>query len=291
MNPVLIEIKQDRPGFNRFIGSWVLVGDINMVVDVGPSNSVNRLIESLMAMEIDRVDYILITHIHIDHAGGLGHLLDHFPMAKAICHEKGIRHLADPSKLWAGSLKTLGEVAESYGPLKPAKQEMLIPHTEANIKDMKVIETPGHAPHHISFSYQGSLFAGEAAGNYCTLSGKEYLRPATPPIFLLEECLSSVDKLLALEEMPMYYGHFGMGESSHRLLKRFRDQLLRWNDMVKEEIAAGDSNLPERCLESLLKKDPDLETFALMDPDTQMRERFFLSNSVRGYLGYLKENN
>jgi len=290
MNPVLIEVKQDRPGFNGFIGSWACVGDINMVVDVGPSNSVNRLIESLIAMKIDRVDYILITHIHIDHAGGLGHLLDHFPMARAICHEKGIRHLVDPSRLWAGSLKTLGEVAESYGPLKPVKQERLIPHTEADIKDIKIIETPGHAPHHISFSYGGDLFAGEAAGNYCAISGKEYLRPATPPIFLLEECLRSVDKLLALEEMPMFYGHFGNVESSYRLLKRFRHQLLRWNDIIKEEITIGDSNLSERCLESLLEKDPDLKTFELMDSDTQMRERFFLANSVRGYLGYLKEN-
>jgi len=289
MNPVLREIKQDRPGFNNFIGSWVYVGDINFVVDVGPSSSVSRLIDSIKAMKIDRIDYILITHIHIDHAGGLAHILDHFPMAKAICHEKGIKHLVDPSRLWSGSLKTLGEVAESYGPLKPVKKERLIPHTEADIKDIKIIETPGHAPHHISFSYGGDLFAGEAAGNYCTISGKEYLRPATPPIFLLEECLSSVDKLLAMEEMPMYYGHFGMVESSHQLLKRFRHQLLRWHDIIKEEITAGDSNLPERCLESLLEKDPDLKTFHFMDADTQMRERFFLSNSVRGYLGYLKE--
>ena len=159
-----------------------------------------------------------------------------------------------------------------------------------DIKDIKIIETPGHAPHHISFSYGGDLFAGEAAGNYCTISGKEYLRPATPPIFLLEECLGSVDKLLALEDQPMYYGHFGKVESSHRLLKRFRHQLLRWNDIIKEEITKGDSNLSERCLESLLEKDPDLKTFEFMAPDTQMRERFFLSNSVRGYLGYLKEN-
>ena len=89
----LIEIKQKLPGFNQFIGSWLYRGDITFVVDVGPANSVFRLIDALTEMKIETIDYIFLTHIHIDHSGGLARFLEHFPMAKVICHEKGIKHL------------------------------------------------------------------------------------------------------------------------------------------------------------------------------------------------------
>ena len=100
----------------------------------------------------------------------------------------------------------------------------------------------------------------------------------------------SVDTLLALEDQPMYYGHFGSVESSHQFLQRFRDQLLRWREIIEEEMSAEKSDLLERCVERLLEKDQDLETFPLMEPDIQERERFFLTNSVRGYVGFLKDN-
>lgn len=290
MDPLLIEIKQERPGFNGFIGSWLYQSDNTIIVDVGPSNSVNHLIGSLTAMNVDRIDFVFLTHIHIDHAGGLAELLDHFPMARAICHNKGIRHLVDPSRLWSGSLNALGEVAESYGPMSPIEPERLIPHTEADLKDLNIIETPGHAPHHLSFNYQGQFFVGEAGGNYFPLPGKDYLRPATPPVFLPTEFLKSVDALIALEDQPMYYGHFGRVESSRQFLQRFRDQLLRWREIIEEEVSKEKPDLVESCVESLLEKDQDLKNFPLLEPDIQERERFFLSNSVRGYVGFLKDN-
>ena len=288
MNPILIEIKQTKPGFNSFINSWVCKGDPNIVIDVGPANSANHLVESLRAMDMDRVDYILITHIHLDHAGGLAYFLEQYPMATVIVHAKGVKHLIDPSKLWAGSRKALGETAEFYGELKPVKQERLIPHTEAVLNNLEIIETPGHAPHHLSFCYQGALFAGEACGNYFAFHGQEYMRPATPPIFFLEECLTSVERLLAVEDQPMCYAHFGSVESSHRSLRKSRDQLLRWENIIKEVMSEGQPHLLKRCEERLLEKDPDLRAFWAMAPDFQERERFFLANSIRGYTGFLE---
>ncbi|MDY7039082.1 MAG: MBL fold metallo-hydrolase [Thermodesulfobacteriota bacterium] len=290
MHPILIEIKQERPGFDHFIGSWVYPGELKIVVDVGPANSVNHLIASLRAMGIDRVDYILLTHIHIDHAGGLADFLDHFPSARVICHNNGIRHLFDPSRLWAGSRKALGDVAETYGPIKPVKQEKLIPHTEANIKDLEIIETPGHAPHHISFHYKGNLFAGEAGGNYFTIHDREYLRPATPPIFFFKDCLKSIEQLMALEDQTIYYAHFGSAVASKQFLKRFRDQLQRWKEIISKEIDTDSSQLITRCVDRLLEEDPELSAFEFMGPDTQERERFFIANSIRGYVGYLGNN-
>jgi glyoxylase-like metal-dependent hydrolase (beta-lactamase superfamily II) len=284
----LIEIKQRIPGFDHFIGSWVYRGDINFVVDVGPANSVSELTKALWQMKIERVDYVLLTHIHIDHAGGLGQFLEHFPMARVVCHDKGIRHLVDPSKLWEGSRQVLGEIAEAFGPFRPVKEEMCIPHTQAAIEDLDVIETPGHAPHHLSFSYHENLFAGEAGGNYYSVQGMDYLRPATPPRFYLKVFLETIDRLMALKEQRICYAHFGDAPDSTRMLKRFRAQILRWKEVVQKEIAGGSDHLLTRCVDRLLKEDPDLKAFELMDPDMQDRERFFMANSVRGYVEFLQ---
>ena len=285
---MLIEIKQEIPGFDKFIGSWVYRGDINLVVDVGPANSVGRLIETLEEMNIKRVDYVLVTHIHIDHAGGLGGFLEHFPKARVVCHEKGIRHLVDPSRLWEGSRQVLKEIAEAYGCPQAVKEEMCIPHAQARIKNLAVIETPGHAPHHLSFSYGGNLFAGEAGGNYFSVLDTDYMRPATPPRFFLKNFLESVDRLMALEDQHICYAHFGDAQNSRRMLKRFRAQIFRWKEVIQKEMSAGSDDLMRRCVNSLLEKDPDLKAFKLMEPDTQKRERFFVANSVRGYIEFLQ---
>jgi glyoxylase-like metal-dependent hydrolase (beta-lactamase superfamily II) len=289
MNPILIELMPDVPGFDHFIGSWVCTGRQNVLVDVGPSNAAARLVTGLKTMGVERVDTVLLTHIHIDHAGGLGTLMEHYPMAKIICHEMGIRHLVDPDKLWAGSRKVLGRVAETYGPLKPLDREVLVSHRDAQIEGLEIIETPGHAPHHLSFCYQGILFPGEAGGNYFSSGDTDYMRPATPPVFFLETSLNSVDRLLSLGDMPIFYPHFGRAERAELLLKRHREQLLRWEEIISQEAGAGESQLVERCLDRLLGVDTELRAFAAMTTETRERERYFMTNSIAGFLGYLKE--
>jgi glyoxylase-like metal-dependent hydrolase (beta-lactamase superfamily II) len=239
------------------------------------------------------VDYVFLTHLHIDHCGGLAELLDHYPMARVICHENGIDYLTDPSKLWKGSLAVLGEIAEAYGPPKPVARDRLIPHTENDLRDLMVIETPGHAAHHLSFSYSNQLFVGEAGGNYLVIEDMEYLRPATPPRFFFDVCVKSIDTLLAIDDQPMCYAHFGGADSSHRLLRTFRDQLMRWKRIIRESTAGrlhGDDDLVRRCIDTLLEQDPDLRAFERMDPDTQKRERFFMANAVNGFIGFFREN-
>ena len=287
----LIEIKQALPGYGRFIGSWLYRGEVNVVVDVGPARSGRRFIESLVQLGVDRVDYILLTHIHIDHAGALAECLEHFPMARVICHNKGAPHLIDPSKLWDGSLKVLKEVAEAYGQPKPVREGVFVSHTGPSpLQGLSVIETPGHAPHHLSFSFKGHLFAGEAGGNYYATKDWDYLRPATPPRFLMEVFLASLDKLLALEDQHMCYAHFGEALSSHEMLPRFRGQILRWHDVIQEEMSRGLDDLLKRCVDRLLAEDIDLKAFQYMDPDMRDRERFFISNSVRGFIDFLRSD-
>jgi glyoxylase-like metal-dependent hydrolase (beta-lactamase superfamily II) len=291
MNDRLIEIRQDTPGFNPFFGSWICQDDLNVIVDVGPANTADRLIRSLSLLHLARVDYILITHIHLDHAGALARILEEFPMARAICHSDAIRHLIDPEKLWAGSLKVLGDVARAYGPPRSVPREKLIPHTQADLKDLQVIETPGHALHHLSYSYRERLYAGEAAGNYLELEGRDYLRPATPPRFFLDVFLKSLDLLTALKDQPIRYAHFGKARSSHKMLSRFRDQLSHWERIIGESVryGGGTEAIITRSIELLLEKDPNLAAFHSMDAKVQDRERMFIINSIRGFIGFFNE--
>lgn len=288
MKTRLIEIKQDDPGFNQFFGSWVCKDDLTFIVDAGPASSAQRLIDGLHSAGINRIDYILITHIHIDHCGALADVLEEFPMAKAVCHAKGLKHIIEPENLWKGSLNVLGETAIMFGRPGPVPKERLIAHTEAAINDLMVIETPGHASHHLSFSYKNMLFAGEAGGNYFLLNNKEYLRPATPPRFFFDIFINSVDKLLDLNDQPIYYAHFGKAESSHRLLNRFRKQLFFWKKILGEEFQKGGDDILNRCIDLLLAKDSNLDVFNQMNSNAQRRERVFIGNAVKGFLGYFK---
>jgi glyoxylase-like metal-dependent hydrolase (beta-lactamase superfamily II) len=224
----------------------------------------------------------------MDHAGGLAEFLDHFPMATAVCHGKAIPHLVDPAKLWQGSRKTLGDLAETYGPIRPVSRDRLLPHTEAEAQGIPVIETPGHAVHHLSFMLRENLFAGEAGGIYVTGPGWEYLRPATPPVFFLKQFIESIERLLSLQDLHLCYAHFGEAVSSHSMLKRERAQLLLWERVIRE-VLTGDDPLPvESCMTRLLARDPELRAFHAMSLQEQERERFFMGNSIKGYLGYLQ---
>jgi glyoxylase-like metal-dependent hydrolase (beta-lactamase superfamily II) len=288
MRETLVEIKQNMPGFDHFFASWIYQDDVNIVVDVGPANTAMQLTESLNSLGLDRVDYVLLTHLHIDHCGGLAELLDHYPMARVICHGNGLKYLSDPSKLWKGSLAVLGELAEAYGPPQPVAKERLIPHTASELKDLVVIETPGHAAHHLSFCYRNRLLVGEAGGNYLIVEGTEYLRPATPPRFFFDACLKSVDTLLSMEDQPICYAHFDRAESSHRLLRSFRNQLIFWKSTIYEQMLKGNKDLIKRCVDTLLEQDPNLRAFEKMDPDTQKREEFFMTNGIKGFIGFLQ---
>lgn len=291
MRETFLPIKQDIPGFNPFFGSWVCQGELNMVVDVGPANTAGRLVDSLTLMGLERLDYVLLTHIHIDHGGALADVLRCYPEARVICHNKGIPHLVDPSKLYEGSMKVLGDLARTYGSPGPIAEDRLVPHTECRVAGLEVIETPGHALHHLSFTYQKKLYAGEAAGNYFIVGNQEYLRPATPPRFFLDVFMKSVDRLLALEDQPIRYAHVAGAQNAHRLLMKFREQLVFWESVIGESVTSGGQkkDIIRDCVDQLLRNDPNLAAFENMDIDTQKRERTFMANAVNGFVGFFEE--
>ncbi len=286
----LIPLDQKLTGYFSFIGAWLYQGEKTFLVDVGPTATIPTLFKALETLGVQKLDAILLTHIHLDHAGGIGHVAAQYPDAPIVCHKSGLKHLADPGRLWEGSLKTLGDTARAYEPMQPVPESRLNDAENFKAHGLEAFMTPGHASHHVSYLYDSCLFAGEAGGVMIKLpDNKFYLRPATPPRFFFETNVQSVDVLLGVSNEIMCYGHYGAVKNSQELLKAHRQQLFTWLDIIQKQAEKNDENdLVERCIETLLKEDPLLAAWDRIDHDIQERELFFLNNSVRGFLGYLE---
>lgn len=288
----LIDLDQEElVGHRRFLSCWLHRGtDFPFVVDPGPASSVPALVEELRGAGISSLDAILLTHIHIDHAGGTGALLRAFPEARVYCHGSGRRHLVDPSRLWEGSRAVLGGVADVYGEPAPVPAGNLIDEKSLERIGCVPVPTPGHAPHHVSFLFGDALLAGEAVGTHVPLPDRLYLRPATPPRFFLEEAVASIERLLALDPAPerILFAHYGERKEAADLLAAGRDQLRLWTATVEELASRSTEDLEERAHRTLLERDPLYAPFPDLDEDIRRRERLYAGHTVQGMLGYLR---
>ncbi len=281
----LVCIDLDQPeleGFRRFISSWLCVTDrCTVVVDPGPLSTIPRLVAELRRHGVDRIDYILLTHIHIDHAGGAGALLREFPGAVVICHPEGVRHLIAPEKLWEGSRKVLGQLAEAYGEIVAVPAESILFSEDIGDGEIRAFLTPGHAQHHCCYQVDDLLFGGEVAGVRCELPGDAiFMRPATPPRFILEVALDSIDRMIAQAPRRLVFAHYGLVETAVEHLTIAREQLLLW---VRTVAAVRDEALVAR-LEEI---DTHYRNFSLLPADIAARERYFLGNTLKGMAEYV----
>jgi glyoxylase-like metal-dependent hydrolase (beta-lactamase superfamily II) len=285
----LIELIPPLPGFDQFIGAWLYKGEIVFLVDVGPAVTLPLLLQALASLQVTQIDYIFLTHIHMDHAGGVGHLSAKFPQTPIVCHANGVSHLVDPSRLWAGSLKTLGDTASVYGPMNAVPERLLVAADQFDSDVVTPVLTPGHSPHHVSYLTPDYLFVGEAGGVCIELpDGRSWLRPATPPQHILTTSLSSIDALEVISPDTICYGHFGIRYEAGHYLSRHRNQLLLWEQVISEKIKGSrPEDLIDNCLTHLLVKDPELTGYGALTPAQQKRETFFLINSIKGFVGYL----
>jgi glyoxylase-like metal-dependent hydrolase (beta-lactamase superfamily II) len=284
----LIGLEQEIKSFGIFIGSWVYDGKEKFLVDVGPRASVDQLLEGLESLKISRLDFIFLTHIHIDHAGGTGVLVKRFPQAKVICHESGIPHMIRPQKLWEGGKKALGDLALKYGEIEPVPENRLLSPDGFKKEGFQIIKTPGHSPHHCALIYKGYLFAGDAGGIYVDLKDESYLRPATPPRFMFEEAVESIDRLLEIDIREICYTHFGIHPDAKGMLRNYRKQLYLWRDVVAEQMKdLGEQDLVERCIPVLLERDDLFKSFKYLTEEEKGRERYFIKTCIQGISEYI----
>lgn len=287
----LVCIDLDQPemeGYRRFISSWLCeTGNCTVVVDPGPLSTIPHLVKELRRLGVERLDHILLSHIHIDHAGGSGALLQEFPEATVICHPEGVRHLVAPEKLWEGSRKVLGRLAELYGEIVPVPAGRILFSEEIAGGEIRAFLTPGHAQHHCCYLVDDLLFGGEVAGVRCEVPGAIYIRPATPPRFMLGVALDSIDRMMALKPRRMVFAHYGQVDTAMEHLRIARNQLNLWVRGVASIGGGDEAGRMEAIIAWLLENDEVFANMNLIPPDIAVRERYFLGNTLKGMMEYV----
>lgn len=290
----LFMVELDTGGFKNLICSYVIKGKTPFLVESGPSNSIPNLLSGLKELDVklEDVEYVAVTHVHLDHGGGVGTLLKFVPNAKVIVHPRGMPHLIDPERLWSSSQEVLGFVSEIFGKPEPVPKERVIPVTEGafdlgSSAKLTVTETVGHASHNLSFqeSFNGGVFPGDAAGTY--LPEFDVVVPTTPPPFYLDAALASLDKLICLKPTVLYFSHFGKATNAVQRLKDYKLQLKLWADIAEEGVKENWGL--EQTRDRIIAEDKSMRLVADFVKSHRIYSKTVLENCVKGFIEYAKQ--
>lgn len=247
-------------------GTYIIDEEHLTLVETGPSPSVGCIKEGLekMGHQLSDIEYIIVTHIHLDHAGGAGLLLQNCPNAKLVVHPKGARHLADPSRLVAGAKMVYGDRFEKlFAPVLPVSEERILVKGEGDKLDigpectLEFWDSPGHANHHFAIiePVSNAVFTGDTAGiHYEQLAreGIDFHLPSTSPNQFDPNLMRA--SILRMKERGFsraFYGHYGMSEEPDAAF----EQTLEWLEIFMKEaesaLQAGENPID---LASRLKK-------------------------------------
>jgi len=257
-------------GMEGALSTYVVDADRPAVLDAGGANTVDRILAAMDALDVAREDlaYVLVTHLHLDHAGGAGHLAEGCPNAEVVVHERGVEYLTDRDELD----HLMESVSRAAGTEDPYGEPKLVPSDRVRAvsggetldlgdRDLDVYDAPGHAPHHyVCFDEgDGTLYAADAVGEHY----RDRAIPSTPPpSFDLEANLETVERLRPLDPDRVLYGHFGVGRGGGRLLDQYAEELPEWVEQIAagrerhgNDAAAIAEELPERWDTPTLERD------------------------------------
>jgi len=242
--PGVIEIDTLLGGWERVTAGYLIEGDAPVLVETGSQSSVAALLAALadLGVAADSLAGVAVTHIHLDHAGGVGDVARAFPNATVYVHEKGARHLIDPSRLVNSAAQVYGDLLDSlYGRLDPTPAERV--HVLEDGEEIKVssnrslttVDSPGHAKHHLALhdSDSGIIFVGDAVG--VRLPDGGVLRPSTPPPdFDLNQALESLQKFKARSPAGIALAHYGLVPNPDTILEEAAERLTQWADVAEQ---------------------------------------------------------
>jgi len=218
-------------------------------VDTGVNSSVPLLLDALVQQDLDvaDVDYVVLTHVHLDHAGGAGRLMQQLPNAKCVVHLYGARHMVDPTKLMAGTEAVYGkaETERLYGRVEPIDEKrIVIPEDEQwfalNGRPLQTINTEGHARHHhvLNDPQSKGVFSGDSFGisyrEHDTVNGEIVFPTSTPVQFDPVEAHKAVDRIMACDPEQVYLTHYSRVQNLDRLAEQMHDGIDAYVRMARE---------------------------------------------------------
>ncbi|MEV8637844.1 MBL fold metallo-hydrolase [Streptosporangium sp. NPDC051023] len=291
------EIDTRMAGYSGITAGYLILGDRPCLVETGTATSAPVVRDALSSLGVGPRDLatIVVTHIHLDHAGGVGDIAEFYPEAEIVVHEKGARHLADPSRLMASARMVWGDKLDVlFGELSPTEPARIRALGETGAIDLGNGRTlsshysPGHAKHHVGLidSGTGDLYVGDAAGVYLPQTGD--LRPATPPPdFDLQTALESIALFEALGPQRLLFSHYGPVTEVEETLERSAEELRVWVDLTRQAHSAG-MDLDHAVA---MVRERTRERYAALKADDATSEQFELlsgaPSNVAGILHWL----
>ncbi len=245
----VFQIDTRMAGYPGITAGYLIRSSRPCLVETGTASSAPIVREALASLGVGSTDLatVVVTHIHLDHAGGVGDIADMYPAAEVVVHRKGARHLADPSRLMASARMVYRNALDVlFGTLAPVPAHRIRSLDDVGTVDLgdgRRLEShysPGHAKHHVGLvdSASGDLYVGDAAGVYIPDTGD--LRPATPPPdFDLEIALASLRKFGALRPTRLLFSHYGPVEDVSAILERSAEEITVWVERTRQARAAG----------------------------------------------------
>ena len=255
-------------GVERVIGAYLVETDDGPAVfDCGPSSCARALKARLRerGLELEDIRHLLLSHIHLDHAGAAGVLVREHPALQVHVSEIGAPHLADPSRLEASARRLYGDAFdELWGELAPVPQANLRVVGD-EVLGLACFPTPGHASHHVCYlGADGALYAGDAAGVRIQ-PHRAVLPPTPPPEFDLDAWLRTLDEIERRRPARLALVHFGVADDVNRHLAELRMRLVRWAkhaDVTEEEFTQSVSSDVESGLEEYARAMPFWQSYA-----------------------------
>jgi len=248
--PGVLQIDTLLGGWDRVTAGYLIQGPNPVLIETGSQSSVPVLLDALGRLGLGATDLagVVVTHIHLDHAGGVGNVAEAFPSATVYVHEKGARHLVDPSRLVDSASRVYGPLLDSlYGRLDPTPAERV--KVLADLEEIEVgggrvlvtVDSPGHAKHHLALhdSASGILFVGDAVG--VRLPDAGVLRPSTPPPdFDLETAVHSLHRFADRRPAGLALAHYGLVPDHQTVLEEAEGILRRWAEVAEAAFRAGE---------------------------------------------------
>lgn len=242
-------IDTQMSGYSGITSAYLIRGDRPCLVETGTATSALVVRDALASLGVGPEDLgtVVVTHIHLDHAGGVGSLARMFPGAEVVVHERGARHLVDPGRLMTSARRVFGRVLdEVFGALEPtdaARVRALGSEGSIDLgggRELQAFHAPGHAQHHIGLvdSLSGDLYVGDAAGVYVPETAD--LRPSTPPPdFDLDLALGSLARFAVIDPQRLLFSHFGPVSEVRSSLARAEEELRLWVELVRDTRASA----------------------------------------------------